>query len=56
MLMRQMSRPRKPRKGEDKNALHWVFDAEKLAAADPVLSRRTFTPPARSGAIPSSSR
>ena len=29
--MRQMSRPRKPRKGEDKNVLHWVFDAEKLA-------------------------
>ena len=24
VLMRQMSRPRKPRKGEDKNALHWV--------------------------------
>ena len=31
LLMRQMSRPRKPRKGEDKNVLHWVFDAEKLA-------------------------
>ena len=31
LLMRQMSRPRKPRKGEDKSVLHWVFDAEKLA-------------------------
>jgi DNA polymerase len=31
LLMRQMSRPRKPRKGEDKSILHWVFDAEKLA-------------------------
>jgi DNA polymerase family A/Toprim domain/CHC2 zinc finger len=31
VLMRQMSRPRKPRKGEDKNVLHWIFDAEKLA-------------------------
>jgi DNA polymerase len=30
-LMRQVSQPRKPRKGEDKNVLHWVFDAEKLA-------------------------
>jgi Toprim domain-containing protein/CHC2-type zinc finger protein/DNA polymerase family A len=30
-LMRQMSQPRKPRKGEDKSILHWVFDAEKLA-------------------------
>ena len=30
LLMRQMSRPRKPRKGEDKSVLHWVFDAEKL--------------------------
>ena len=30
VLMRQMARPRKPRKGEDKNALHWVFDTEKL--------------------------
>jgi DNA polymerase len=30
-LMRQMSRPRKPRKGEDKTILHWVFDVEKLA-------------------------
>ena len=29
-LMRTMSRPRKPHKGEDKNALQWVFDAEKL--------------------------
>src|SRR5262245_25785950 len=31
LLMRQMSRPRKPRKSEDKSVLHWVFDAEKLA-------------------------
>jgi DNA polymerase bacteriophage-type len=31
VLMRQMSRPRKPRRGEDKNVLHWIFDAEKLA-------------------------
>ena len=31
LLMRQMSRPRKPRRGEDKNVLHWIFDAEKLA-------------------------
>jgi len=31
LLMRQMSHPRKPRKGEDKTALHWNFDAEKLA-------------------------
>ena len=31
LLMRQMSHPRKPRKGEDKTALHWIFDAEKLA-------------------------
>ena len=31
LLMRQMSRPRKARKGEDKTVLHWVFDAEKLA-------------------------
>ena len=31
LLMRQMSRPRKPRKGEDKSMLHWVCDAEKLA-------------------------
>jgi DNA polymerase len=30
LLMRQMSRPRKPRKGEDKSVLHWIFDAEKL--------------------------
>jgi DNA polymerase len=30
-LMRQMSQPRKPRKGEDKNILHWVFDADQLA-------------------------
>jgi DNA polymerase len=30
ILMRQMSRPRKPRKGEDKSVLHWIFDAEKL--------------------------
>jgi DNA polymerase bacteriophage-type len=29
-LMRTMSRPRKPRKGEDKNVLHWLFDVEKL--------------------------
>jgi DNA polymerase len=29
-LVRLMSRPRKPRKGEDKNVLHWVFDEEKL--------------------------
>ena len=29
-LMRTMSRPRKPHKGEDKNALYWVFDVEKL--------------------------
>src|SRR5262249_56363193 len=29
-LMRQMSQPRKPRKGEDKNILHWLFHAEKL--------------------------
>jgi hypothetical protein len=31
LLMGQMSHPRKPRKGEDKTALHWSFDAEKLA-------------------------
>ena len=31
LLMRQMSRPRKARKGEDRSVLHWVFDAEKLA-------------------------
>jgi DNA polymerase len=31
VLMRQMSRPRKPRKGEDKSILRWIFDAEKLA-------------------------
>src|SRR5262249_27275505 len=31
LLMGQMSHPRKPRKGEDKTALHWIFDAEKLA-------------------------
>jgi DNA polymerase len=30
-LMRQMSQPRKPRKDEDKNILHWVFDADRLA-------------------------
>lgn len=30
-LMRSMRAPRKPRKGEDKSVLHWVFDAEKLA-------------------------
>jgi DNA polymerase bacteriophage-type len=29
-LMRTMSRPRKPRKGEDRNALQWLFDVEKL--------------------------
>jgi DNA polymerase len=29
-LMRQMSEPRKPRKGEDKNVLHWLFDEAKL--------------------------
>jgi DNA polymerase bacteriophage-type len=29
-LMRQMSQPRKPRKGEDKNVLHWLFDEAKL--------------------------
>jgi hypothetical protein len=29
-LMRQMSRPRKPRKGEDRSVLHWVFDEAKL--------------------------
>ena len=31
LLMRQMSRPRKARKGEDQSVLHWVFVAEKLA-------------------------
>ena len=29
-LMREMSRPRKARKGEDRKALHWVDDPEKL--------------------------
>ena len=29
-LMRAMSRPRKPRRGEDKGTLQWMFDAEKL--------------------------
>jgi DNA polymerase len=29
-LMRLMSQPRKPRKGEDKNVLHWLFDEAKL--------------------------
>jgi DNA polymerase bacteriophage-type len=29
-LMRAMSRPRKPHKGEDKNVVHWLFDLEKL--------------------------
>src|SRR6516165_7610290 len=29
LLMRQMARPRKNRKGE--KGIHWVFDAEKLA-------------------------
>jgi hypothetical protein len=28
--MRQLSQPRRPRKGEDKNVLHWIFDEEKL--------------------------
>ena len=56
LLMRQMSRPRKPRKGEDKSVLHWVFDAEKLQRLDRLLR------PGRShfacglAAIPSSSR
>jgi DNA polymerase len=29
-LMRAMSRPRKPHKGEDKSVLHWLFDLDKL--------------------------
>jgi DNA polymerase len=29
-LMRQMAQPRKPRKGGDKDVLHWVFDEDKL--------------------------
>jgi DNA polymerase len=30
-LMREMSRPRKLRKGESRKELHWVDDPEKLA-------------------------
>src|SRR5262244_540375 len=29
-LMLQMSRPRKPRKGEDANGIHWANDPEKI--------------------------
>jgi DNA polymerase len=51
VLMRQMSRPRKPRKGEDKSILHWLFDAEKLArlikycAQDVRLARAIWNHP-----------
>jgi len=30
-LMREMSQPRRPRRGEDKSILHWLFDADRLA-------------------------
>ena len=55
LLMRQMSHPRKPRKGEDKTALHWIFDAEKLARLIDI-ARRTSAPRGRSGNIPRSNR
>jgi DNA polymerase len=41
-LMRQMSQPRKPRKGEDKTILHWVFDEEKLRRLIAYCSRDTL--------------
>ena len=41
--MRQMSQPRKPRKGEDKTALHFIFDAEKLARLIPYNAQDVRT-------------
>jgi DNA polymerase bacteriophage-type len=42
-LMREMSQPRKPRRGEDKSILHWVFDAERLARLVEYCAQDTRT-------------
>ena len=42
-LMRLMSQPRKPRKGEDRNVLYWVFDEEKLQRLIAYCTRDVLT-------------